>query len=175
MKKRASFLKQDSSSLAVQPKIAKNKGKKIIENRRVKLCINIISAKGINNKLNHLEVAERTIYLAAAGVSKGEEIFTEPVEGKPYPKWKDENHVIVLSNYNLHRNTFLNVEVMKIETEQKDIPGTSNGFTLVGKARIPLPMELNLLREGHFMLMRAEGKEQNHVGYIELSMVLLPC
>lgn len=94
------------------------------------LRVGIHRAEHIDNATKHSVPR----FYAVHGWIADKAILTEAVLGMPNPEWQ-MLFTIRLGNY--EPNQFLHLEV--IRTSPTTDPGSSNGFAIVGRTKIPLP------------------------------------
>ncbi|KAL5801316.1 hypothetical protein ACOSQ3_032948 [Xanthoceras sorbifolium] len=140
--------------------------KKMIEiNYDLALNFNVYHGDGIEDPTSNPGVQNR-IYCVVFSVAPGVEYHTHPVVGFPDPVWRQSFRIGLheaLDNY-----AFINVEVMRLHS--KSDPGSSDGITVVGRARIPLPSMVSTRKEGRFGLVRQGDNGFKAEGHIVVSM-----
>ncbi|XP_027368509.1 uncharacterized protein LOC113874487 [Abrus precatorius] len=141
-----------------------------IHNPLVSLQLNILHAEGIDEPNLHPSVGDRS-YCVVLWVMPGREFYTNTVMGMLNPIWNSEG-VIFLRNLP-DKYTFLYLEVLRLNSVTD--PGTSNGVVVVGRAKIPLPKNVNCKKSGRFGLVRVESGRCKAEGHIILSMELKRC
>ncbi|KAI4308619.1 hypothetical protein L6164_031675 [Bauhinia variegata] len=153
---------------AIESRIRKKKRIRIDdESLTTGLSLNIRCAQGIDKPNPDPWVFKRQ-YCVVYWVNPNELFRTEFVDCILNPHW-DERDLMMLGN-SCDNYGFLNVEVLR--TGSLEDPGTSNGFRVVGRARISLPKEFHRESKGCFGLVRMEDGELNCDGFIVLSMEL---
>ncbi|KAJ1382863.1 hypothetical protein SESBI_43847 [Sesbania bispinosa] len=142
------------------------KKKAMVDNHLIGLHVIIEKAIGIDNPNRYPFVVNR-YYNVVYWVEPGQELRTRVTEGM-IPFWNQKGTIIMES---LEGHSFLNVEVQRFNSTNFD-PGTSNGMSVVGRARIPFPKEFNCTRMGPFPLVRTEGGSHRAEGHIVVAMKL---
>ncbi|KAJ1422337.1 C2 domain [Sesbania bispinosa] len=136
------------------------------QDHQIALHVLIDRATGIDNPILYPLVRDR-FYNVVYWVEPGVESRTRVTEGLN-PSW-EQRSTILIENINDHR--FLNVEVQRFNSTNID-PGTSCGRVVVGRTRIPLPMEFNRRNSGSFTLLRTQGPDHRPEGQIIVAMRL---
>ena len=145
---------------------ADQKSKSIItEEFKVALHVMIFKAEGIDNPTNYPSVNNRA-YNVVYWLKPDEEASTKIAVGVN-PEWNQDD-MIVLEN--LDDEVFLNVEVHRCDSFLD--PGTSSGKVVVGRVKIPVPLEFYRRKVGSFPLLRSDGNGKRLEGSILLAMRL---
>lgn len=141
----------------------------------VSLFLTIHRAEGLDTPIMYPSVSER-IYRVVYWVEPNKQYFTPPVGGLLDPVW-NERVCIELGKLGEYGG-FLNVEVIRFYS--KSDPGTSSGVVVVGRAQIPLPLQLDQNKFLWYGLVRPNGPVPKGEGNIAVSMELkkikrMPC
>jgi hypothetical protein len=157
------------SATSPSPKLLNNadqKSKSIItEEFKVALHVMIFKAEGIDNPTNYPSVNNRA-YNVVYWLNPDEEASTKTAVGVN-PEWNQDD-MIVLEN--LDDEVFLNVEVQRFDSLLD--PGTSSGKVVVGRVKIPVPLEFYRRKVGSFPLLMSDGNGKRLEGSILLAMRL---
>ncbi|AES71110.1 putative C2 domain-containing protein [Medicago truncatula] len=145
---------------------ANQKSKSILtEEFKVALHVMIYKAEGIDNPANYPSVNNRA-YNVVYWLKPDEEASTKIAVGVN-PEWNQDDMVVL---ENLDDEVFLNVEVQRFDSLLD--PGTSSGKVVIGRVKIPVPMEFYRRKVGSFPLLRSDGNGNRLEGSILLAMRL---
>ena len=124
-----------------------------------------------NNNFSPFKTAGYRVVFGLSPGSPDEELWTPLVQGYPNPRWNATFKMELTSPWDLDS---LTVELMRYGSECSD-PETSTGNTLVGRALIPLPVDLNKKRRCIYPLEKLEGESGYNIrGRIHLALQLCP-
>ncbi|KAI4305515.1 hypothetical protein L6164_028877 [Bauhinia variegata] len=133
------------------------------------LNLHIHCAVGIDNPTLYPTVSRRHYFVRFwVKPDEGERFTTNTVEGRLDPCWNQKG-MILLGN-TCDDYDFLYVEVVREGPSVE--PETSDCYTVVGRANVPLPMEVNAAKTESIGLVRFKDGEVKGEGFIVLSMEL---
>ncbi|KAJ0045711.1 hypothetical protein Pint_06440 [Pistacia integerrima] len=89
---------------------------------------------------------------------------TRVVRGSPNPIWKQDFCMVINP---VESFGFLNIEVVRLNSRAD--PGTSTGWILVGRVRIPIPRKI-CTKSQRYGLVRPEGSGYKPEGHLFVSM-----
>lgn len=138
--------------------------KKEENDSKFSLNFTIHHAEGVDEPSDYpIDYSERN-YAVVFWVDPGREYNTKVVRGSPNPIWKQDFWMIIDPDESCG---FLNMEVVRVHSRAD--PGTSKGWILVGRVRIPIPRKI-CSKSRRYGLVRPEGSGYKPEGHLFVSM-----